>query len=82
MNYVAGRWLRLCAGEEDKGPSWKPCLSLSNSIFKLFPNEGEANALLVHTHQAGADADLARLVYLTLLDRVKSASTAAQPITE
>jgi hypothetical protein len=82
MNYVAGRWLRLRTGEEDKGPDWKPCLSLSNTISKLFPIKEDADALLTHTHQAGADAALTRHVYLTLLDRVKSASAAAQPMSE
>jgi hypothetical protein len=39
MNYVVGRWLCLRTGEEDKGPDWKPCLSLSNTVSKLFRNK-------------------------------------------
>ena len=72
MNYEAGRWLLLCEGMVDKGLTWKPCLALSTVVSKLFPNEKEE--LLAEHHEAGADAKLARLVYLTLVDRTKVAA--------
>ncbi len=66
-------WLSLCEGAEDKGPTWKPILSLNNMVRKLFP-EVEADSLLAEHHEAGADANMARLVYLTLVTRVKAAT--------
>ena len=76
MNPEMGRWLALCEGGEDKGPAWKPIISLKNMVRKLFPEE-EADSLLAEHHEAGADANMARLVYLTLADRVKAARPGA-----
>ena len=70
MNPEVGRWLSLCAGAEDKGPTWKPIVSSSNTIRKFFPEE-EADVLLEQHHDASADANMARLVYLGLVSRVR-----------
>ena len=73
MNYVAGRWICLCSGEEDRGDTWKPILALRTMIHKFYPKE-EAAALLARQHEAGEDAKLARLIYLKLAEHVKAAA--------
>ncbi len=68
MDYEVGRWVRLCCGEEVGPPTAKHCLGLNDIVRRLLP---KSDALMCERHDAGADAQLTRLVYIALLERAK-----------
>ena len=68
MNHVVGRWLQECLGQEVGPQTAKHALRLEDMLRCLYP-QGEQ--LLAKRHDAGADAEMVRLVYIALLARAR-----------
>ena len=65
MNPDVGRWLKICAGAQ-VGPK-QEVLSLTDSLDKLLP--GASRTFKAHTPED--DAQMARLIFLALLQRAR-----------
>jgi DNA polymerase III epsilon subunit-like protein len=66
MNPIAGRWLLESAGQEVGPPTAKHTLRLGTMLRLLLPDD---TGILQKKHDAGADAQMTRLVYIALFAR-------------
>ncbi len=65
MDPVIGRWLRICFGEDCGHVMTKNCIPLATLVEKLVDGGKD---LLKNHHNAGADAEMHRLLYISLID--------------
>jgi hypothetical protein len=71
MSPEVGRWVNDGVGVEVASPTANHLLSLGKIAGYLLPKH---DALHAQRHRAGADAHLALLVYIALLERAKTAT--------
>ena len=71
MDPTIGRWLRVCFGQDCGTERTKNVFGLSELVEKLV--EGGVDMLKKH-HDAGADAQMHRLLYINMLDLAKRAA--------
>ena len=67
MSPVVGRWLLQDAGHEVGPPQKQHTLQLDWMLRELVPQKSD---LVSQRHDAGADAQMTRLIYVALLRRV------------
>ena len=77
MDPDLGRWLRICFGQDCGTERTKNTFPLSALVEKLVDGGKD---LLKKQHNAGADADMHRLLYISLLDLAKRTTSRAQHI--
>lgn len=74
MDPEIGRWARTCFGKEAGPETSKPIVGLKQMMHWFVPGGGP---LVAKHHDAGADAQMHRLLYIALLDFVKQAAPEA-----
>ena len=68
MNHVVGRWLLECSGSEVGPPMVHHTLRLDVMLRLLLPQH---SAMLAEWHDARADAQMTRLIYVAMLSRLQ-----------
>ena len=74
MNPDVGRWTLECAGKETGPPTAMHVLGLKSMVILVAP---EFLSMIKDHHDAGADAQMARLIYVALLCRARPHMQAA-----